>query len=125
MYSVRVAATTTLIFVDVHMQADYVEPLKSCLCTACTVFSRASAHERLKSMGHKMGVVTFTDKPFVCITHIYVNHRIIKRGGGPLHGDERLRERIWYVRAYTVIIPVASTKSVVCALMVLFTVCIL
>ncbi len=32
--------------------------------------------------GPKMGVGAYTGKPFVCITHIYVNHRIIKKGVG-------------------------------------------
>ncbi len=50
------------------------------LC-ACTVFSHVSTHGRLKLTGQEMGVGTYTDKPFVCITHIYVNHRITKKGG--------------------------------------------
>ncbi len=57
---------------------------------ACTVFSRVSAHGRLQLTGPKTGVGTYTDKPFVCITRIYVNHRIIQKGGG------RLLKRIWY-----------------------------
>ncbi len=36
----------------------------------------------MKLTGQKMGVGTYTDKPFVCITHLYVNHRIFKRGVG-------------------------------------------
>ncbi len=32
--------------------------------------------------GQITGVGAYRDKkPFVCITHIYVNHRIIKKGG--------------------------------------------
>ncbi len=54
------------------------------------IFSRVSAQRHLKSTGQKTGVGAFTDKPFVCITHTYVNHRIIKKGGG------RLLERIQY-----------------------------
>ncbi len=37
--------------------------------------SRVSAHPP---------VGDYTDKPFVCITHKYVNHRIIKKGGWAL-----------------------------------------
>ncbi len=37
-----------------------------------TVFSQVSAHGRLKLTGQKTGVGTYTVKPFVCITHIYV-----------------------------------------------------
>ncbi len=37
-------------------------------------------------------MLVYTDKPFVCITHIHTKHRIIKIGGGHLltynvHGD--------------------------------------
>ncbi len=32
--------------------------------------------------GPKTGVGAYTDKPFVCITHMYMNHKIIKRGVG-------------------------------------------
>ncbi len=63
---------------------------------AFTVFSRVSAQWRLKLMGKKTGVGAYTDKPFVSITHIYANYRIIKTGGR-LHGDGRLLERIRYV----------------------------
>ncbi len=48
----------------------------------------------------KTGVGAYTDKSFVhvCIMHIYiyVNHKIIKKGGGHLHGDGRLLKRIRY-----------------------------
>ncbi len=46
----------------------------------------------------KTGVGAYTDKPFVCITHnfIYMNHRVIKKGGGCLHRDGHLCERIQY-----------------------------
>ncbi len=42
----------------------------------------------------KMEGGPYTDEPFVCITHIYVNHRIIEKGGRRLYGDGRLLERI-------------------------------
>ncbi len=35
----------------------------------------------------------WTEKPFVRITHIHTNHRIIKNGGGRLNGDGRLLEK--------------------------------
>ncbi len=63
----------------------------------CTVFSRVSAHGRLKFMGQKMGVGPYTEKPFVHITyiHVHVNHRIIKNGGGGhLHRDGCLLGRL-------------------------------
>ncbi len=34
----------------------------------------------LKIVGQETRVGAYTDKPFVCIVHIYVNHRIIKKG---------------------------------------------
>ncbi len=50
-------------------------------CTgAISVFSRVSVHGHLNFTSQKTGVGTYTDKPFVCITH-----RIIKKGGGRLH----------------------------------------
>ncbi len=46
--------------------------------------------------GQKTGVGACTVKPFVCITYIYVNPRIINKGGGRLHRDGHLLERIRY-----------------------------
>ncbi len=43
--------------------------------------------------GPKTGVGAYTDKPFVSV-HIYMNHRIIKRGGGHLHGVGHVLKRI-------------------------------
>ncbi len=50
----------------------------------CTVISRLSAHGRLKFTGQKTGVGVYTEKPFVRITHIHTNHRIIKKRGWAL-----------------------------------------
>ncbi len=44
-----------------------------------TVTSRLSAHERLKFTGQKTGVGVCTEKPFVRITHIHTDHRIITK----------------------------------------------
>ncbi len=64
----------------------------------CIIFSRLSAHGCLKFTGQKTGAGAYTEKPFVCITHIHTNYRIIKKiGGGHLHGDGRLLERIRYL----------------------------
>ncbi len=38
-------------------------------------------------MGQKPGVDAYTEKPFVRITYIHVNHRFISNGGWGLHGD--------------------------------------
>ncbi len=61
------------------------------------VFSRVSSYGCLKLKGPKTGVGAYTDKPFVCITHVYVNHKITKRGRGCLHRDGRLLERTRYI----------------------------
>ncbi len=48
--------------------------------------------------GQETGVgANYTDRPFVCITHIYVN---LKKVGGRLNGDGRLLERIQYMYMY-------------------------
>ncbi len=46
-----------------------------------------------------MEVGAYTEKPFVrvCIMHMHANQRIIKLGGGRLHGDGRLLRRIWFI----------------------------
>ncbi len=62
-----------------------------------TIFSRVSANGHLKLTGQKNVVGAYTHNPFVCITYICVNHRIIKGGGGCLHGDGRLLNRIRYM----------------------------
>ncbi len=49
-----------------------------------TVFSRVSAHGRLKFTGQKTGVGVYTEKPFVRITHIHTDHKIIKKRGWAL-----------------------------------------
>ncbi len=58
---------------------------------SCTLYSVMgsgstviSAHGRLKFMGQKTGVGVYTEKPFVRITHIHMDHRIIKKRGWAL-----------------------------------------
>ncbi len=50
----------------------------------------------LEIYGQKTGVDVYTEKPFVRITHniMHTDHKIIKNGGGRLHGDGRLLGRI-------------------------------
>ncbi len=50
------------------------------LQTEVILFSRVSAHGRLKLTGQKTRVGIYIEKPFICITH--VNHGINKNGGG-------------------------------------------
>ncbi len=59
-----------------------------------TVTSRLSAHGRLKFTGQKTGVGVYMEKPFVRITHIHTDHRIIKKRDGRLLG------RIRYLSSY-------------------------
>ncbi len=65
------------------------------------LISRLSAYGCLKFKGQKKGVGVYTEKPFVRITHIHTDHRIIKNGGGRLHGDGRLLGRIRYLGIMT------------------------
>ncbi len=70
-----------------------------CRKQRCTVFSRVSAHERLKFTGQKLVVDAYMEnKPFVHVVYIHVNHRSIKKlmGSGRLHGDGCLLERLWW-----------------------------
>ncbi len=47
----------------------------------------------LEFTGQKTGLGVYTEKQFVRITHIYTDHRIIKKRGGRLLG------RIWYMHS--------------------------
>ncbi len=38
------------------------------------IFSQVNAHVRLQLTGQKLGEGAYTDQPFICTTHIYVNH---------------------------------------------------
>ncbi len=51
------------------------------------VVPRLSAHGCLELTDHKSGVGAYTEKLFVCITHVEVNPSVIKMGGGRLHRD--------------------------------------
>ncbi len=73
-----------------------------CVCSPCvhvkvctwayTVISRLSAHGRLKFTGQKTGVGIYTEKPFVRITHIHTDHRIIKKRRWALTRENTVRK---------------------------------
>ncbi len=46
-----------------------------------TLFSQVSTHGCL-NLWPKTGASAYTEKPFVHLTHIHMNYRIIKKGGG-------------------------------------------
>ncbi len=48
--------------------------------TTGTVVCRVSAHGHLEFTGQKMGVGAYTEKPFVHITYLRTDHRIIDNG---------------------------------------------
>ncbi len=62
-----------------------------------TVISRLRAYERLKFTVQKTGVGVYTEKPFVHITHIHTDHKIIKNGGWALTRRWALTREIRYV----------------------------
>ncbi len=45
---------------------------------------RVSTHGRLTITGQKNSMGAYMEKPFVCLLHIHVNHRIIKNWGWAL-----------------------------------------
>ncbi len=51
---------------------------------------RVSAHGCLKFTGQKTGVGVYTEKPYVHITHIHTDHRVIKNGGWALTRENTL-----------------------------------
>ncbi len=56
--------------------------------TELAVLCRVSTHGRLEFT--KMEVGTYTERPFVRVTCVHMNHRITKIGGGRLQGDRCL-----------------------------------
>ncbi len=81
---------------------------------ATTVISRVSTHGRLKFTGQRTGVGVYTEKPFVRITHIHTDHRIIKNGGRRLPRDGRLLGRIRNMYLYVPVVSLYAIGSGLC-----------
>ncbi len=69
----------TVNYLGLPLSTSFMYKIKTKYC-----FNYALNNGCLELMSQKVGVGAYTDMPFVCITHIYVNHRIIKKGGWAL-----------------------------------------